>query len=129
MHYFVACLPNRIATLLYIVSMTQCTNHLPWDTETPSHIISHDEYYEKRGTTDKTKHKPSMLQPRIWHTRITTRSVLLAKGEDISRRTVSRRLVIHFGSKARKPAKKPRLTPALKAKRLGFAKKHAKWTI
>ena len=55
-------------------------------------------------------------------------SVLLAKGADISRRTVSRRLVIDFGLKARKPAKKPRLTPAMKAKRLGFAKKHAKWT-
>ena len=47
MHYFVACLPNRIATLLYIVSMTECTNHRPWDTETLSHKISHDEYYEK----------------------------------------------------------------------------------
>ena len=57
------------------------------------------------------------------------RSILLAKGADISRRTVSRRLVIHLGFKARKPAKKPRLTPAMKAKRLGFAKKHAKWTI
>ena len=53
-------------------------------------------------------------------------SVLLAKGADISRRTVSRRLVIDFGLKARKPAKKLRLTPAMKAKRLGFAKKHAK---
>ena len=57
------------------------------------------------------------------------RSVLLAKGADISRRTVNRRLVIDFGLKARKPAKKPRLTPAMKAKRLGFAKKHEKWTI
>ena len=57
------------------------------------------------------------------------RSVLLAKGADISRRTVSRRLVIDFGLKARKPAKKPRLTPAIKAKRLGVTKKHAKWTI
>ena len=57
------------------------------------------------------------------------RSVLLAKGADMSRRTVSRRLFIDFGLKARKPAKKPRLTPAMKAKRLGFAKKHAKWTI
>ena len=47
MHYFVACLSNRIATLLYIMSMTECTNHRPWDTETPSHKISHDEYYEK----------------------------------------------------------------------------------
>ena len=41
-------------------------------TETPSHIIAHDEYYEKRGTTDETKHKPSMPQPRIQHTQITT---------------------------------------------------------
>ena len=57
------------------------------------------------------------------------RSVLLAKGVDISRRTVIRRRVIDLGLKARKPAKKPRLTPAMKAKRLGFAKKHAKWTI
>ena len=31
------------------------------DTETPLHEISHDEYYEKQGTTDKTKHKPRML--------------------------------------------------------------------
>ena len=52
--------------------MTECTNHQLWDTETPSHKISHDEYYEKRGTTDKKKHKPSMPQPRIRHTRITT---------------------------------------------------------
>ena len=72
MHYFVARLPNRIVTLLHIKSMTECTNHRPWDTKTPSHKISHDKYYEKRGTTDKTKHKPSMLQPRIRHTRITT---------------------------------------------------------
>ena len=43
--------------------------------------------------------------------------------------TVSRRLVDNFGLKARKPAKKPRLTPAMKVKRLGFAKKHAKRTI
>ena len=72
MHYFIACLPNRIATLLNIKSMTECTNHRLWDTKTPSHQISHDEYYEKRGATDETKHKPSMLQPRIRHTRITT---------------------------------------------------------
>ena len=57
------------------------------------------------------------------------RSVLLAKGADISWRTVSRRLAIGFGLKARKHAKKFRLTPAMKAKRLDFAKKHAKWTI
>ena len=79
MHYFVACLPNRTAMLPYIKSMTECTNHRPWDTETPSHKISHDEYYEKRGTTDKTKHKPSMSQPRIWHTRITTDASVVVK--------------------------------------------------
>ena len=54
------------------------------------------------------------------------RSVLLAKGANISRRTVSWRLGINFGLEVSKPAKKPRLTPAMKAKRLGFAKKHAK---
>lgn len=57
------------------------------------------------------------------------RSVLLARGAKVSRRTVSRRLVDDFGLKAHKPAKKPRLTPAMKAKRLNFAKKHSKWTI
>ena len=57
------------------------------------------------------------------------RSVLLANGADINGRTVSRRLVIVFGLKAHKPAKKPRLTLAMKAKRLGFAKEYAKWTI
>ena len=47
MHYFVACLLSGTATLLYIKSITECTNHRPWDTETPSHIISNDEYYKK----------------------------------------------------------------------------------
>ena len=56
--------------------MIECTNYRPWDTETPSHKISHDEYYENRGTTDKTKHKPSMLQPPILHPRITTRAYI-----------------------------------------------------
>ena len=57
------------------------------------------------------------------------RSLLLAKGTDISRRTVSRRLVDDFDLKAHKPAHKPRLTQAMKSKRLAFAKKHVKWTI
>ena len=77
MHYFVTCLLNRIATLQYIKSMTECTNHRPWDTETPSDKISHDEYYEKWGTIDETKHKSSMPQPRIWHTRITTEYIMI----------------------------------------------------
>ena len=79
MRYFLTCLLNRIATLLYIKSMTECTNYRPWDTETPSHKISHNEYYEKQGTIDKTKHKPSMPQPRIRHTRIMTPSSVLVK--------------------------------------------------
>ncbi|CAM1330816.1 Uncharacterised protein at_DN1629 [Pycnogonum litorale] len=57
------------------------------------------------------------------------RSALLAKGTDVSRRTVSRRLVDYFGLKSFKPARKPRLTLAMKVKRLAFAKKHANWTI
>ena len=88
MHYFVACLLNRIATLLYIVSMTKCTNHRPWDKETLSHKISHDEYYEKWDTIDKTKHKPSMPQPRIWRTRITTTSWLLLLRKFVGQQTI-----------------------------------------
>ena len=57
------------------------------------------------------------------------RSALLAKGTNISRRTLSRRLVDDFGLKAHKPARKPRLTQAMKVKRLAFAKKHVQWTI
>ena len=57
------------------------------------------------------------------------RSSLLAKGTDISGRTVSRRLVDDFDLKAHKPAHKPRLTQVMKSKRLAFAKKHVKWTI
>ena len=57
------------------------------------------------------------------------RSALLAKGVNVSRRTVSRRLVDDFGLKSHKPAKKPRLTPAMKVKRLRFAKKHVRWTL
>ena len=56
------------------------------------------------------------------------RSALMAKCTEISRTTVSRRLVHDFGLKANKPARKPCLTPAMKNKRLAFAKKHATWT-
>ena len=56
-------------------------------------------------------------------------SSLLAKGTDISRRTVSWRLVDDFDLKAHKPAHKPRLTQPMKSKHLAFAKKHVKWTI
>ena len=43
MQYFVTCLPNCIPMLLYIKSMTECTNYQPWESEMPSHKISHDE--------------------------------------------------------------------------------------
>ena len=99
--------------------------------------------FKKKGTYSNAKQPgcPRKSTPRDDHIIRTTavrapissadkiRSVLLAKGADISGRTVSRRLVIVFGLKAYKPAKKPRLTPAMKAKRLGFAKEYAKWTI
>ena len=53
---------------------------------------------------------------------IKIRSALLLKGTDVHRTTVGRRLVHDFNLKAFKPAKKPRLTTAVKAKRLAFAK-------
>ena len=43
--------------------------------------------------------------------------------------TIFRRLSREFNLKSYKPARKPRLTPVMKAKRLAFAKKHRDWTI
>ena len=88
-------------------------------------------------TTAKKSGRPRKTTPRDDHAirRIAVRSPmssaskirssLLAKGADISQRTVSRRLVDDFNLKAHKP----RLTQAMKSKRLAFAKKHVKWTI
>ena len=87
--------------------------------------------------TGKKSARPRKSTPRDDHVirRIAVRSLmssaskiryaLLGKGTEISRRTVSRRLVDDFGLKAYKPARKPRLTQAMKNKRLAFAKKHA----
>ena len=50
------------------------------------------------------------------------------KKVSVSRRTVSRRLVQEFGLKSRKPAKKTRLSAAMKTKRLQFALQHKDWT-
>ena len=50
------------------------------DTETPSHKISHNKHHEKWGTNEKTKHKPSAPQPRIWHTQITTSRTTIFQG-------------------------------------------------
>lgn len=55
------------------------------------------------------------------------RSLLLLKGTTVDRSTVSRRLSKEFGLKAYKPARKPKLTAAMRAKRLSFAKKYVAW--
>ena len=49
---------------------------------------------------------------------------LLRRGRRISHMTVSRRLSKEFNLKSYKPAKKPRLTAAMRAKRLQFANNH-----
>jgi len=56
------------------------------------------------------------------------RAELGETGSRIIRRTISRRLADEFGFKSQKPARKPGLTPAMKLKRLQFAKKYKDWT-
>jgi len=56
------------------------------------------------------------------------RAALLERRFTVGRMTVFRRLSREFGLKSYKPARKPRLTPAMKAKRLAFAMKHHDWT-
>ena len=53
---------------------------------------------------------------------------LLRRGRRINHMTVSRRLSKEFNMKPYKPAKKPRLTAAIKTKRLQFANNHQHWT-
>ena len=52
----------------------------------------------------------------------------MRRGRRISHMTVSRRLSKEFDMKSYKPAKKLRLTAAMKAKRLQFANNHQHWT-
>ena len=54
---------------------------------------------------------------------------LLKKGTDVSVSTISRRLSKEFGLKSGKPAKKPKMTPLLKRKRLEFASNRLHWTF
>ena len=54
---------------------------------------------------------------------------MLQKGCEVSISTISRRLSKEFHLKSYKPAKKPRLTPAMKMKRLNFARRHQNWTV
>ena len=56
------------------------------------------------------------------------RAALLERGVIVGRMTVHRLLSREFGLKSCKPARKLHLTPAMKAKRLAFAKKHQNWT-
>ena len=56
-------------------------------------------------------------------------TALLRKGTRVTQMTISRRLSREFNRKSYKPARKPRITPVMKAKRLAFAKKHRDWTI
>ena len=56
------------------------------------------------------------------------RAEFLRRGRRINRMTVSRRLSKKFNLKSYKPAKKPRLTAAMKAKCLQFANNYQHWT-
>ena len=57
----------------------------------------------------------------------TIQAKLIDTGTVVSTKTIQRRLSLEFGLKSRKPARKPRLTEAMKKKRLDFAKRHADW--
>ena len=57
------------------------------------------------------------------------RANLLRKGTNVSISTISHRLSTEFGLKYYKPAKKTRLTPTMKKKRLEFARNKANFLI
>ena len=59
----------------------------------------------------------------------TIQTKLMERGTVVSAKTIQRRLSLDFDLKSRKPARKPRLTQAMKKKRLDFAKRHASWDI
>ena len=52
---------------------------------------------------------------------------LIDTGTVVSTKTIQHRLSLEFGLKSCKPVRKPRLTEAMKKKRLDFAKRHADW--
>ena len=56
------------------------------------------------------------------------KTYLSQKGAEVSLKTISRRFCDQFNLKLCKPARKPRLTPHMKIKRLAFAKKYESWT-
>jgi len=53
----------------------------------------------------------------------------MGRGTLVSTKMIQRRLSLEFGLKSCKPARKPRLTQAMKKKRLDFANRHASWDI
>ena len=57
------------------------------------------------------------------------RAVLRSRGTNVSVSTTSRRLSKEFDLNSRKPARKPRLMPAMKKKCLDFANRHVSWTV
>lgn len=59
--------------------------------------------------------------------RLVIKKILNDNGVQISERTLRRRFV-EMGLKCCRPLKKPKLTPAMKAKRLAWAKEHRHWT-
>ena len=86
-------------------------------------------YGRPRKTTARDDHlirRVAVRSPRSSSKKM--RSALLAHSTDVSSKTVKRRLTKDFGLKTFKPAKKPHLTPAMKLKRLNFAKKHINWS-
>ena len=56
------------------------------------------------------------------------KTYLSQKDAEISLKTIFRHLCDQFNLKLYKPARKPRLTPQIKMKRLTFAKKYESWT-
>ena len=56
------------------------------------------------------------------------KAYLSQKGTEVTLKTISRLLCDQFDLKLCRPARKPRLTPQMKMKRLAFAKKYESWT-
>ena len=78
-------------------------------------------------TTSKEDHLRRTHSPMSTFKKIQAK--LMEIGTAVSRKTLQRRSSLEFGLKSFKPARKPRLTHAMKKKRLDFTKRHASWNI
>ena len=74
---------------------------------------------------DRLMHKMVTRSPMSFSKKIQAK--LINTGTVVSTKTIQRRLSLKFELKSCKPARKPRLTEALRKKRLDFAKRHADW--